>query len=223
MRGRRHPSLNPKPHARIDSCIAEETFGDRPHHGSLVRQTLNLWPDLPGLFAAGVREKVNERTSENSCLPDSFSAASFNRHHQATRIAAFRFDLPLHAMCYRLREFRATQSVPTVGVEEGPPGLMRGVDSNEVNVLIPYLGPELIAAMLKSENTVALDLRPDSKSATKDSLVALRSQSAVNDKPGNDKPGNDKPGHVPLWRKASRLGCSRLFAAARGLVAPWLR
>jgi hypothetical protein len=99
------------------------------------------------------------------------------------------------------------------GVEEGRHRLMHGVDPNEVNVLIPYLGPEFIAAILKRKNTVALDLRTDSKSATKNSLLALRSQSAV----------NDKPVHVPLRRKASRLRCSRLFAAVRGLVVFWLR
>ena len=49
--------------------------------------------------------------------------------------------------------------------------------------MIPYLSPELIAAILKRESTSAVDVRANSESATENSFPALRSQPAVNEKP----------------------------------------
>jgi hypothetical protein len=77
--------------------------------------------------------------------------------------------------------------------------------------MIPYLSPELIAAILKLESTSAVDLQVDSKSATENSSLGLRSQSAV----------NEKPMRVPFRRKASWLRCPHLFAVVGRLVAPW--
>jgi hypothetical protein len=57
--------------------------------------------------------------------------------------------------------------------------LVHDVESTEVIGLMPYLGPEFIAAILKRESTAAVDVRLDSKSATKTSLSALRFQSVV--------------------------------------------
>jgi hypothetical protein len=81
----------------------------------------------------------------------------------------------------------------------------------ELIALFPYLGPELIAAILKRESTSAVDLRKDSKSVTENSFPAIRSQSAV----------NEKPALVSFRRKASWLRCHRLFAVVGRLVAPW--
>jgi hypothetical protein len=89
--------------------------------------------------------------------------------------------------------------------------LVHHVDSNEVIGLIPYLSPELIAAILKRESVSAVDLQMDSKSSTEASFPALRSQSAV----------NERPVRVPFRQKASWLRCSRLFAVVGRLVAPW--
>jgi hypothetical protein len=61
--------------------------------------------------------------------------------------------------------------------------LVPHVESNEVIGMIPYLSPELIAAILKLESTSAVDLHVDSRSAMENSFPALRSQSAVNEKP----------------------------------------
>jgi hypothetical protein len=61
--------------------------------------------------------------------------------------------------------------------------LVHHVESNEVIGMIPYLSPELIAAILKLESTSAVDLQVDSKSATENSFPAPRSRSAVNEKP----------------------------------------
>jgi hypothetical protein len=97
-------------------------------------------------------------------------------------------------------------------VEEAHLPLVHHVESNEVIGLIPYLGPELIAAILKRESTSAVDLQVDSKSATENSFPALRSQSAV----------NEKPVRVPFQRRGSSLRCSRLFVVVGRLVAPWL-
>jgi hypothetical protein len=77
--------------------------------------------------------------------------------------------------------------------------------------MIPYLSPELIAAILKLDSTSAVDLQVDSKPAMENSFPALRSQSAV----------NEKPRRVPFRRKAPWLRCSRLFAVVGRLVAPW--
>jgi hypothetical protein len=44
--------------------------------------------------------------------------------------------------------------------------LVHNVESTEVIDLMPYLGPEFIAAILKRENTAAVDLWADSESAT---------------------------------------------------------
>jgi hypothetical protein len=119
-----------------------------------------------------------------------------------------------HALCVTHKGNYGRRKVSLqYGVEEGRPRLIHGVESKEVNVLIPYLGPELIAAILNRESAAALDLGTDSKSATKNSLLALRSQSTI----------NDKPVHIPLRRKAFRLRWSRLFTAVRGLVVLWLR
>lgn len=96
-------------------------------------------------------------------------------------------------------------------VEEAYLPLVHAVESKEVIGLIPYLGPELIAAILNCESTSTIDLRADSKSAAENSSSALRSQSAV----------NEKPVRVPFRRKASWLRCSRLFAVVGRLVAPW--
>jgi hypothetical protein len=59
-------------------------------------------------------------------------------------------------------------------------------ESNEVIRLIPYLGPELIAAILKRERTAAVDSRVDSESAAEKSLPARRSQSLVNGQAGDE-------------------------------------
>ena len=61
-------------------------------------------------------------------------------------------------------------------VEEVPLPLVRHVESNEVIGLIPYLSPELIAAILKRESLSAVDLQMDSKSSTEASFPALRSR-----------------------------------------------
>jgi hypothetical protein len=55
-------------------------------------------------------------------------------------------------------------------------------ESYEVIGLIPYLGPELIAAILKRESIAAVDPQVDSKSVTETSPSALRSQSRVNER-----------------------------------------
>ena len=96
-------------------------------------------------------------------------------------------------------------------VEEVPLPLVRHVESNEVIGLIPYLSPELIAAILKRESISAVDSQMDSKSSTEASFPALRSRSAV----------NEKPVRIPFRRKVSWLRCSRLFAVVGRLVAPW--
>ena len=88
--------------------------------------------------------------------------------------------------------------------------LSRHVESNEVIGLIPYLGPELIAAILKRDSASAVDLQADSKSTTENSFPALRSQSAV----------NEEPVRIPLRQKVSWLRCSRLFAVVGRLVDP---
>jgi hypothetical protein len=49
---------------------------------------------------------------------------------------------------------------------------LHGIKSNEVIVLIPYIGPELIATILGRESSDVLDLRMDSKSAIENSLPA---------------------------------------------------
>jgi hypothetical protein len=96
-------------------------------------------------------------------------------------------------------------------VEEAPLPLFHHVESNEVIDLIPYLGPELIAAILERESTSAVDLQANSKLATENSLRAVRSRSVV----------KKKPARVPFRRKASWLRCSRLFAIVGRLVARW--
>jgi hypothetical protein len=112
---------------------------------------------------------------------------------------------------FRHKEYRAMQSVFSLqDVEESSP-LVLHVESNEVIGLIPYLSPELIAAILKRESISAVDLQMDSKSSTEDSFPTLRSRSAV----------NEKPVRIPFRRKLSWLRCSRLFAVVGRLVAPW--
>jgi hypothetical protein len=96
-------------------------------------------------------------------------------------------------------------------VEEARSPLVHDVESNEVIGLIPYLSPELIAAILKRESTSSVDSRADSKTAAENSFPALCSQSAV----------NEEPVRVPFRRKASWLRCSRVFAVVGRLVAPW--
>ena len=98
-------------------------------------------------------------------------------------------------------------------VEDAHLPLIHHVESNEVIGLIPYLSPELIAAILKLESTSAVDLQVDSKSVLENSSPALRSQSAV----------NEKLVRITFRRKASWLRCSRLFAVVGRLVAPWFR
>ena len=93
-------------------------------------------------------------------------------------------------------------------VEDAHLPLIHHVESNEVIGLIPYLSPELIAAILKLESTSAVDLQVDSKSALENSFPALRSQSA----------GNEKLVRIRFRRKASWLRCSRLFAVVGRLV-----
>jgi hypothetical protein len=88
---------------------------------------------------------------------------------------------------------------------------MIDVESNEVIALIPYLSPELIAAILQRESMSSVDLEADSKSATENSFPAPRSQSPV----------NKKPVRGLFRRKASWWRCSRLFAVVGRLVAPW--
>jgi hypothetical protein len=110
------------------------------------------------------------------------------------------------------KEYRALQSVFSLpDVEEVPLPLVRHVESNEVIGLIPYLSPELIAAILKRQSLSSVDLQADSKSAAENSFSALRSQSAV----------NEKPVRIPFRRKVSWLRRSRLFAVVGRLVAPW--
>jgi hypothetical protein len=89
-------------------------------------------------------------------------------------------------------------------VQEARLPLINDVESNEVIGLIPYLSPELIAAILKRESTSSVDLRADSKSAVENSIPALRSQSAVNKKPfkfhfGGEHPGYDALVYLRLW------------------------
>jgi hypothetical protein len=98
-------------------------------------------------------------------------------------------------------------------VEDAHLPLIHHVESNEVIGLIPYLSPELIAAILKLESTSAVDLQVESKSALENSFPALRSQSAV----------NEKLVRITFRRKASWLRCSRLFAVVGRLVGPWFR
>jgi hypothetical protein len=97
------------------------------------------------------------------------------------------------------------QSVTTIGTLL----LVHHVESTEVTGLIPYLSPELISAILKLEGTSAVDLQVESKSATENSFPALRSQSAV----------NEKPVRVPFRRRGSWLRCIRLFAVLGRMVA----
>ena len=101
----------------------------------------------------------------------------------------------------------------TSDVEEARSRMFIDVESMEVIDLIPYLSPELIAAILNHESLSSVDLQADSKSVAKNSFSALRSQSAV----------NKKPVRVLFRRKASWLRCSRLFAVVGRLVAPWFR
>jgi hypothetical protein len=71
--------------------------------------------------------------------------------------------------------------------------------------MIPYLSPELIAAILKVESTSAVDLQKDSKSATENSFPALRFRSAV----------NKKPVRVPFLAKGFFAILSSIFAPER--------
>jgi sensor domain CHASE-containing protein len=96
-------------------------------------------------------------------------------------------------------------------VEEAHLPLVHHVESNEVIGFIPYLSPELIAAILKLENISAVDLQADSKSATENSFPASRSQSPV----------NEKAVRVPFRWRASWLRCSRLFVVVGRLVVAW--
>jgi hypothetical protein len=77
--------------------------------------------------------------------------------------------------------------------------------------MYPYLGPDLIAAIVRRESTSAVDLQADSKSVVENSLAALCSESAV----------SEKPMPVPFRRKATWLRCSRLYAVVVRLLAPW--
>jgi hypothetical protein len=74
--------------------------------------------------------------------------------------------------------------------------------------MIPYIGPEFIAAILGREINAARDLPPDSKSATENSLPARCSQSAV----------NEEAVPVPFQGKKSWLRCSHLFAIVARVV-----
>jgi hypothetical protein len=99
----------------------------------------------------------------------------------------------------------------TTDVEETHLPRVHDDESNEVIGLFPYLGPELIEAILKREGIFLSDLQEDSESATDHSYPTLRFQSAV----------NEKPVRVPSGRKAAWLRCTRLFATVGRLTAPW--
>jgi hypothetical protein len=124
----------------------------------------------------------------------------------------FRFDLPSRAMRYPTKEYRAMQSVPncTTFKKRPSPGLCTASDRTRL-LLIPYIGPEFIAAILGREINAAPDLSPDSKSATENSLPARCSQSAVNEEA--------VPVPVPFQGKESWLRCSHLFAIVARVVA----
>ena len=81
---------------------------------------------------------------------------------------------------------------------------------NEGISLLPYLGPDLIAAIVKRESASA-DLRDDSKSAMRNLLSISRSHSTNNEQP--------KRGLFP--GKAFWLRRSRLFVVADRLIARW--
>ena len=99
----------------------------------------------------------------------------------------------------------------TTDVEETHLPRVHNDGSNEVIGLFPYLGHELIEAILKRETISAVDLQEDSESATENVFPRLRIQSAVNEKPVRALSG----------RKVARSRCTRLFAAVGRLVAPW--
>jgi hypothetical protein len=99
----------------------------------------------------------------------------------------------------------------TTDVEETHLPRVHDDESNEVIGLFPYLGHELIEAILKRETISAVDFQEDSESATENMFPRLRIHSAV----------NEKPVRVLSGRKAAWLRCARLFAVVGRLIAPW--
>jgi hypothetical protein len=73
----------------------------------------------------------------------------------------------------------------SLGVEEvrRPGHIVLRESWNEVPILIPYLNPEFIAAILGDKSAIASDMRTDPKSAVENSVPVHRSQSAFNEKP----------------------------------------
>ena len=73
----------------------------------------------------------------------------------------------------------------SLGVEEvrRPGHIVLRESWNEVPILIPYLNPEFIAAILGDKSAIASDMRTDPKSAVENSVPVHRSQSAFNGKP----------------------------------------
>ena len=74
--------------------------------------------------------------------------------------------------------------------------------SYEVIGVIPHLGPDFVAAILKPESNTAVDLQADSKSVTKTSSSAQGSQSRV------DERTEDTSHQDSMVRKTWRRVCS---------------
>jgi len=53
---------------------------------------------------------------------------------------------------------------------------------NEIPILIPYLSPELIAALLGDESATASDMRADPKPAVENPVPVQRSPSTASEK-----------------------------------------
>ena len=81
---------------------------------------------------------------------------------------------------------------------------------NEGIGLLPYLGPDLIAAVVKRESA-STDLRDDSKSTT-ENLLSTGASPTI----------NEQPVRVSFPGKAFWLRCSRRLAVAGRLVVSWL-
>jgi hypothetical protein len=82
----------------------------------------------------------------------------------------FQGELTWHAICFATRNIGRCKVFSHYRMLKSSSPLGLHVESNEVIGLIPYLSPELIAAILKRESISAVDLQMDSKSSTEDSF-----------------------------------------------------
>jgi len=213
-------------HASINSCAAQQTLGDRSQHGRLILQTLNLcrrmskcigclahlcsYSSRSNYLVFHLHESHGVECWPCACIGRTRAALVYSQTRQEILLSEIRtpsalFVLPARNIgrCKSVSHHRVWKKLIS--------RLSINVESNEVIGLIPYLSPELIAAILKRESTSAVDLQADSKSLREHSFPTLRSQSGV----------NEKLTRVPFRRKAW-LRCSRLFTVVGRLVVPWV-